>query len=124
MLFSSLSLVLLQGCSKASPKKVNISTISQNTLPASIHQEHSLGCIDELRSLTVLDPNNYDKLVSLFKEISKLNQTYKSVEYNAVPDSLVMMRMTIESKTKVLCAKVKYYSIISVDKKTGEVNVL
>jgi hypothetical protein len=120
------SLILLQGCSKTLQKKTVVAAISSNQTisPVNIAANRDVSCIDELRSLTVLSPNDYSKLVSLFKEVSELNQTYKSVQYNANPDSLAILKMTIETKTKVLCAKVKYSSILSVNKKVDAVNVL
>jgi hypothetical protein len=119
--------MLLQGCSNKTPQKKSVTpTISNNQTISSknVVANRNVSCIDELRSLTVLSPDDYSKLVSLFKEVSELNQTYKSVQYNANPDSLAILEMTIETKTKVLCAKVKYFSILSVNKKVDAVNVL
>lgn len=114
------SLIILQGCSIASPKKVDLPTENKDIST----QEYTLSCIEELRSLMVLAPEYYNKLMPLFKEVSDFNQLYKSVQYNANPDSLAIMKMTIESKSKVLCAKIKYYSVISVDQKTNKITVL
>jgi len=120
------SLITLQGCSVAPHKKADMSRInnSEKISDQISTQELTLSCIDELRSLTVLSPDDYNKLIPLFKEVSEFNQIYKSVQYNTNPDSLAIMKMTIASKTKVLCAKVKYYSVMSVDKKSNKVNAL
>jgi len=120
------SLITLQGCSIAPHKKMDALSVNNSKIISTqtLIQEQPLSCIDELRSLTVLSPDDYNKLIPLFREVSEFNQIYKSVQFNANPDSLAIMKMTIESKTKVLCAKIKYYSVLSVEKQSNEISVL
>ena len=66
---------------------------------------------------------SYKSMVDEFKEISEINALYRSVENTASKDSLALLKMSIESKTEVLCAKVRYLSVMSVNstlKKLGE----
>lgn len=80
-------------------------------------------CIKQLDSLKTFSPSDYQSMMSSFKEISEINAMYRSVQSTASKDSLDLLKMSIESKTEVLCAKVRYLSIMSVNstlKKLGE----
>ncbi|MBG6036722.1 hypothetical protein I5F12_01330 [Proteus cibarius] len=80
-------------------------------------------CIKQLDSLKTFSPSDYQSMMSSFKEISEINAMYRSVQGTASKDSLDLLKMSIESKTEVLCAKVRYLSIMSVNstlKKLGE----
>ena len=80
-------------------------------------------CIKQLDSLKTFSPAEYKSMVDEFKEISEINALYRSVENTASKDSLALLKMRIESKTEVLCAKVRYLSVMSVNstlKKLGE----
>lgn len=80
-------------------------------------------CIKQLDSLKTISPANYNSLMKLFKELSDINAMYRKVEGTASKDSLNLMKMSIESKTEVLCARVRYLSVMSVNstlKKLGE----
>ncbi|HGM9914417.1 TPA: hypothetical protein ACKRVN_000268 [Proteus mirabilis] len=80
-------------------------------------------CIKQLDSLKTFSPAEYKSMVDEFKEISEINVLYRSVENTASKDSLALLKMSIESKTEVLCAKVRYLSVMSVNstlKKLGE----
>nr|WP_257882424.1 hypothetical protein [Proteus penneri] len=80
-------------------------------------------CIKQLDSLKTFSPSDYKSMMSAFKEISEINAMYRSVQSTASKDSLDLLKMSIESKTEVLCAKVRYLSIMSVNstlKKLGE----
>ncbi|EPM2927588.1 hypothetical protein ACTLGO_000323 [Proteus mirabilis] len=79
--------------------------------------------IKQLDSLKTFSPAEYKSMVDEFKEISEINALYRSVENTASKDSLALLKMSIESKTEVLCAKVRYLSVMSVNstlKKLGE----
>lgn len=80
-------------------------------------------CIKQLDSLKTFSPAEYKSMVNEFKELSEINALYRSVENTASKDSLALLKMSIESKTEVLCAKVRYLSVMSVNstlKKLGE----
>lgn len=80
-------------------------------------------CIKELDSLKTFSPSDYQFMMNAFKDISEINTMYRSVENTASKDSLDLLKMSIESKTEVLCAKVRYLSIMSVNstlKKLGD----
>ena len=80
-------------------------------------------CIKQLVSSKTFSPAEYKSMVDEFKEISEINALYRSVENTASKDSLALLKMSIESKTEVLCAKVRYLSVMSVNstlKKLGE----
>ncbi|EOE6836610.1 hypothetical protein MOV59_000041 [Proteus mirabilis] len=80
-------------------------------------------CIKQLDSLKKFSPAEYKSMMDEFKEISEINALYRSVENTASKDSLALLKMSIESKTEVLCAKVRYLSVMSVNstlKKLGE----
>ncbi|WP_064720683.1 hypothetical protein [Proteus hauseri] len=80
-------------------------------------------CIKQLDSLKTFSPSDYQSMMGAFKEISEINAMYRSVQGTASKDSLDLLRMSIESKTEVLCAKVRYLSVMSVNstlKKLGE----
>lgn len=81
-------------------------------------------CVKELNSLKSLSPKDYSELVASFKEISEINKLYRSVEDTASPDTLKLLQMSIEAKTKVLCAKVRYSSVLSVESTLEKVNGL
>ncbi len=83
------------------------------TEPASFSNLDS--CIKELNSLKVLSPTDYDHLVGSFKEVSEINGLYKQIASTASPDTIELMKMAIEAKTKVLCAKVRYNSVLSIE---------
>ncbi|MDC9754750.1 hypothetical protein, partial [Proteus mirabilis] len=72
-------------------------------------------CIKQLDSLKTFSPAEYKSMVDEFKEISEINALYRSVENTASKDSLALLKMSIESKTEVLCAKVRYLSVMSVN---------
>lgn len=72
-------------------------------------------CIKELNALKSLSPTDYNRLVGSFKEVSEINQLYKQVASTASPDTIELLQMAIESKTKVLCAKVRYNSVLSTE---------
>ena len=80
-------------------------------------------CIKQLDSLKTFSPSDYQSMMGAFKEISEINAMYRSVQGTASKDSLELLKMSIESKTEVLCAKVRYLSVMSVNstlKKLGE----
>lgn len=80
-------------------------------------------CIKQLDSLKTFSPSDYQSMMGAFKEISEINAMYRSVQNTASKDSLELLKMSIESKTEVLCAKVRYLSVMSVNstlKKLGE----
>lgn len=116
-------MILVQGCVSTPPQKIK--QYESNILLSKEDSglSHHPGCIDELQSLKVFSPDDYVRLVSSFKKLSKLNQLYNSVEFNATPDSVAIMRMTIESKAKLLCQRVKYASVMSVNNYISEVDI-
>lgn len=120
-------MLLVQGCvSTIFPPKTITSKRQESNILLSEEERvlpHHPGCIDELQSLKVLSPDDYVRLMSSFKKLSKLNQLYNSVEFNATPDSVAIMRMTIESKSKLLCQRVKHASVMSVNNYISEVDI-
>ncbi|WP_439652975.1 hypothetical protein [Providencia manganoxydans] len=62
-----------------------------------------------------MSPKDYNRLVGSFKEVSEINQLYKQVSSTASPDTIELLQMAIEAKTKVLCAKVRYNSVLSTE---------
>lgn len=76
---------------------------------------HLNTCVKELNALKALSPKDYNRLVGSFKEVSEINRLYKQVETTASPDTIELLQMAIESKTKVLCAKVRYNSVLSTE---------
>ncbi|BBG59582.1 Uncharacterised protein [Providencia rustigianii] len=81
-------------------------------------------CIRELSSLKALSPEDYNRLVGSFKEVSDINQLYKQIEATASPDTIELLQMAIESKTKVLCAKVRYSAVLSTESTLQKINGL
>ncbi|MTC27910.1 hypothetical protein GKR76_14745 [Providencia alcalifaciens] len=81
-------------------------------------------CIKELSSLKTLSPENYNRLVGSFKEVSEINQLYKQIEATASPDTIELLQMAIESKTKVLCAKVRCNAVLSTESTLQKINGL
>ncbi|ELX8378444.1 hypothetical protein AB7W88_17825 [Providencia vermicola] len=77
--------------------------------------QHLNTCIKELNALKTLSPADYNRLVGSFKEVSEINQLYKQVSSTASPDTIELLQMAIEAKTKVLCAKVRYNSVLSTE---------
>lgn len=77
--------------------------------------QHLNTCIKELNALKTLSPTDYNRLIGSFKEVSEINQLYKQVASTASPDSIELLQMAIEAKTKVLCAKVRYNSVLSTE---------
>lgn len=80
-------------------------------------------CIRQLDSLKKFSPPAYKEMVNEFKDISKINALYHNVKNTGSRDMLALLKMSIESKTEVLCAKVRYLSVMSVNstlKKLGE----
>lgn len=76
---------------------------------------HLNTCVKELNALKTLSPKDYNRLVGSFKEVSEINRLYRQVEGTASPDTIELLQMAIESKTKVLCAKVRYNSVLSTE---------
>ncbi|MBQ0305859.1 hypothetical protein [Providencia rettgeri] len=76
---------------------------------------HLNTCVKELNALKTLSPKDYNRLVGSLKEVSKINRLYRQVEGTASPDTIELLQMAIESKTKVLCAKVRYNSVLSTE---------
>lgn len=70
-------------------------------------------CVQQLSTLKILSMDDYDALMSSFQEVSDINQLYKDVKMTTSPEAKELLKMSIESKTKILCAKVRYYSVIS-----------
>ncbi|EJD6537050.1 TPA: hypothetical protein U2R10_000682 [Proteus mirabilis] len=134
----AVTVLTLSGCSILSgdsqPVEV-VPTQVQSTVTSSAdnnYQQMNVGeqklasqtaCIKQLDSLKTFSPAEYKSMVDEFKEISEINALYRSVENTASKDSLALLKMSIESKTEVLCAKVRYLSVMSVNstlKKLGE----
>ncbi|HGN0128569.1 TPA: hypothetical protein ACKRGE_000739 [Proteus mirabilis] len=134
----AVTVLTLSGCSILSgdsqPVEV-VPTQVQSTVTSSAdnhYQQMNVGeqklasqtaCIKQLDSLKTFSPAEYKSIVDEFKEISEINALYRSVENTASKDSLALLKMSIESKTEVLCAKVRYLSVMSVNstlKKLGE----
>lgn len=134
----AVTVLTLSGCSILSgdsqPVEV-VPTQVQSTVTSSAdnnYQQMNVGeqkmasqtaCIKQLDSLKTFSPAEYKSMVNEFKEISEINALYRSVENTASKDSLALLKMSIESKTEVLCAKVRYLSVMSVNstlKKLGE----
>ncbi|TFU11447.1 hypothetical protein [Proteus mirabilis] len=134
----AVTVLTLSGCSILSgdsqPVEV-VPTQVQSTVTSSAdnnYQQMNVGeqklasqtaCIKQLDSLKTFSPAEYKSMVDEFKEISEINALYRSVENTASKDSLALLKMSIEAKTEVLCAKVRYLSVMSVNstlKKLGE----
>lgn len=134
----AVTVLTLSGCSILSgdsqPVEV-VPTQVQSTVTSPVdnnYQQMNVGeqkmasqtaCIKQLDSLKTFSPAEYKSMVNEFKEISEINALYRSVENTASKDSLALLKMSIESKTEVLCAKVRYLSVMSVNstlKKLGE----
>ena len=134
----AVTVLTLSGCSILSgdsqPVEV-VPTQVQSTVTSSAdnnYQQMNVGeqklasqtaCIKQLDSLKTFSPAEYKSMLDEFKEISEINALYRSVENTASKDSLALLKMSIESKTEVLCAKVRYLSVMSVNstlKKLGE----
>ena len=134
----AVTVLTLSGCSILSgdsqPVEVVLTQVQSTvTSPAdNNYQQMNVGeqklasqtaCIKQLDSLKTFSPAEYKSMVDEFKEISEINALYRSVENTASKDSLALLKMSIESKTEVLCAKVRYLSVMSVNstlKKLGE----
>ena len=78
-------------------------------------------CVKELDSLKTISPKDYSQMVAGFSEISRL---YRQLERTASPDTLKLLKMSIEAKTKVMCAQVRYYSVLSIENTLEKVNGL
>ncbi|MFN6884000.1 hypothetical protein ACK4SH_20260, partial [Proteus mirabilis] len=118
----AVTVLTLSGCSILSgdsqPVEV-VPTQVQSTVTSSAdnnYQQMNVGeqklasqtaCIKQLDSLKTFSPAEYKSMVDEFKEISEINALYRSVENTASKDSLALLKMSIESKTEVLCAKVR-----------------
>lgn len=105
-------------------QKVLNSTISRTPIASTSYGEngtdqqsfaHLNTCVKELNALKTLSPKDYNRLVGSFKEVSEINRLYRQVESTASPDTIELLQMAIESKTKVLCAKVRYNSVLSTE---------
>ncbi|EMD9368087.1 hypothetical protein [Proteus mirabilis] len=134
----AVTVLTLSGCSILSGDSQSVEVVptqvqSTVTSPAdNNYQQMNVGeqklasqtaCIKQLDSLKTFSPAEYKSMVDEFKEISEINALYRSVENTASKDSLALLKMSIESKTEVLCAKVRYLSVMSVNstlKKLGE----
>ncbi len=134
----AVTVITLSGCSILSGDSQPVEVVptqvqSTVTSPAdNNYQQMNVGeqklasqtaCIKQLDSLKTFSPAEYKSMVDEFKEISEINALYRSVENTASKDSLALLKMSIESKTEVLCAKVRYLSVMSVNstlKKLGE----
>lgn len=134
----AVTVLILSGCSILSGDSQPVEVVptqvqSTVTSPAdNNYQQMNVGeqklasqtaCIKQLDSLKTFSPAEYKSMVDEFKEISEINALYRSVENTASKDSLALLKMSIESKTEVLCAKVRYLSVMSVNstlKKLGE----
>lgn len=71
-------------------------------------------CIRQLDSLKKFAPSDYKIMVNDFKKISEINAIYRSVQNTATNDVLLLLKMNIESKTELLCARVRYISVMAV----------
>ncbi|MBT0349457.1 hypothetical protein ISO80_09925 [Morganella morganii subsp. morganii] len=81
-------------------------------------------CVKELDSLKTISPKDYSQMVAGFSEISQINRLYRQLERTASPDTLKLLKMSIEAKTKVMCAQVRYYSVLSIENTLEKVNGL
>ncbi|EPI2108223.1 hypothetical protein ACS5F0_004069 [Providencia rettgeri] len=114
IIISLMSLLIISGCTskdKTKEKNINIHTSSKKS-----NIENANKCINELDSLKFLSRENYNNAMISLKKISEVNELYNQIEKTASPDSLNLIKMEIESKTKVECAKIRYYSILSTEK--------
>ncbi|WP_143691469.1 hypothetical protein [Wohlfahrtiimonas larvae] len=81
-------------------------------------------CIKELSTLKILSIDDYNKLVDSFKEVSDINRLYEEIRMATNSETKELLKMSIESKTRVLCAQVKYYSVISTQSILDKADVL
>ncbi|WP_216350019.1 hypothetical protein [Wohlfahrtiimonas larvae] len=81
-------------------------------------------CVDELEALKSLSRDDYNVLKNSFKEVNEINQLYKRIASTTSPDTKALLQMSIEAKTTMLCAKVRYSSVLSTESILEQVDVL
>lgn len=123
-----LASIILAGCSTTGSNSNHADDETRNAFVAQSNQKQTKSdlnqCINELDALKSLSRDDYNVLKNSFKEVSEINQLYKRVAATTTPETKALLQMSIEAKTKMLCAKVRYSSILSTESILEQVDVL
>lgn len=104
----------------ASPQNIETGGESGNVRDSRLTSDST--CIEQLDSLRKLSPSDYNPMVNEFKKISKINAMYRNLQGTTNKDVLTLLRMSIESKAEVQCAKVRYISVMAVNSALKELD--
>lgn len=124
-----LASMTLAGCSTTMSNNTNVDDeVGSNAFVVESNQKPTKAvlnqCIDELSALKSLSRDDYNVLRNSFKEVSEINQLYKRIAATTTPETKALLQMSIEAKTTMLCAKVRYSSILSTESILEQVDVI
>lgn len=119
-LLGAISLVTMQliGCSHSTIKKTTPVTQS-NTIA-----EQNITCANEFTALNRIDPETYNFYLGQFNELNKAYQIYKQNAGMLNKDARDMLGMELDSKLKLVCARVKSANFQNMTKRAQDINKL
>lgn len=107
------TLIILTGCvNKVDPAK--------NNTP--IAQREGVTCINEFKALQRLSPNDFAIYQAQFTQLTNAYDVYRKNDGAINKDSQEILNIELQSKLKMICARVKGAVFKNMDERSQEIN--
>ncbi|MDH2898062.1 hypothetical protein ACP3TB_08065 [Rahnella variigena] len=113
----SLTLIALIALSACSTKN-NVPTIKDT----SVNKGTNNTCVNEFKALQRLSPHDFDIYQQQFNQLTKSYDVYKTNKGLINKDAQEILNIELDSKLKLICARVKGATFKSMDERSQEVN--
>ncbi len=113
----SLTLIALIALSACSTKN-NVATIKET----SVNKGTNNTCVNEFKALQRLSPHDFDIYQQQFNQLTKSYDVYKMNKGLINKDAQEILNIELDSKLKLICARVKGATFKSMDERSQEVN--
>lgn len=111
--FSLAAVMILTGCvNKVDPAKNN----------TAIAQREGVTCINEFKALQRLSPNDFAIYQTQFTQLTNAYDVYRRNNGSINKDSQEILNIELQSKIKMICARVKGAVFKNMDERSQELN--
>ncbi len=114
MSLTLIALIALTACST----KNNVATIKE----VSVNKSSNNTCVNEFKALQRLSPHDFDLYQKQFNQLTKSYDVYKINKGLINKDAQEILNIELDSKLKLICARVKGAAFKSMDERSQEVN--
>ncbi|UHM92366.1 hypothetical protein [Rahnella victoriana] len=109
-----LALIALSACST----KNNVATIKETPT----NKTSNNTCVNEFKALQRLSPHDFEIYQQQFNQLTKSYDVYKANKGLINKDAQEILNIELDSKLKLICARVKGATFKSMDERSQEVN--